>query len=104
MKIRRNYLSEEEIENLSYYYALRIENRNKSEYYFYSDLPCQATFISSKEKKNNTIQITKKLVKGYKHKTRQQLSDINKNQLSEFGKGIINQSVVLNSQNKLNQL
>ena len=34
MKIRRNYLSEEEIENLSYYYALRIENRNKSEYYF----------------------------------------------------------------------
>ena len=77
---------------------------NKSEYYFYSDLPCQATFLSSEEKKNHTIQITKKLIKGYKHKTRQQLSDINKSQLSDFGKGMINQSVVLNSKTKINQL
>ena len=33
-EIRRTYLSEYEIENLSYKYALKIENRNKSEYYF----------------------------------------------------------------------
>ncbi len=31
---RRNYLSESEIENLSYKKALKIENRNKSDYYF----------------------------------------------------------------------
>ena len=31
---RREYLSELEIENLSYSDALKIENRNKSNYYF----------------------------------------------------------------------
>jgi hypothetical protein len=31
---RKNYLSEYEIENLSYKDALQIENRNKSNYYF----------------------------------------------------------------------
>ena len=73
---------------------------NKSEYYFYSDLPCQASFISTKEKNNKTILIPKKIIKGYKTKAKQQLSDINKNQLSDFGKEIINQSVVLNPQSQ----
>ena len=77
---------------------------NKSEYYFYSDLPCQASFISSKEKKNNTLLITKKIIKGYNSKTRQQLSDINKSQLSDFGKEIINQSLVLNPKSQRNKL
>ena len=72
---------------------------NKAEYYFYSDLPCQATFISDQEKNNNTntINITKKLVQNHKIKHRQQLNDINKNQLSNFGKEIVNQSIILNS-------
>ena len=80
---------------------------NKSEYYFYSDLPCQASFLSSQEKKNNKIIITKKIINGYKTKARQQLNDINKNQLSDFGKEIVNQSMVLNplAQNKtMNQI
>ena len=28
---------------------------NKSEYYFYTDLPCQATILSAKDKKNNLL-------------------------------------------------
>ena len=31
---RKNYLSEYEIENLSYKDALKIEDRNKSDYYY----------------------------------------------------------------------
>ena len=31
---RKNYLSEYEIENLSYKNALKIDDRNKSNYYF----------------------------------------------------------------------
>ena len=79
---------------------------NKAEYYFYSDLPCQATFISDQEKNNNTntINITKKLVQNHKIKHRQQLNDINKNQLSNFGKEIVNQSVILNSKTQRNLL
>ena len=79
----------------------------KSEAYYFSALPCQASFISSKEKTNATIEITKKLIKTKKIKNRQQLSDINKEQLSEFGKEIVNQSVALNpntQRNKLNLL
>ena len=34
IKIRRLYLSESEVENLSYIYALKIENRHKSDFYF----------------------------------------------------------------------
>jgi len=70
----------------------------KSESYYFSDLPCQARFISEKEKNSSTMEITKKLIKSKKIKNRQQLSDINKEQLSDFGKEIINQSVVLNPQ------
>ena len=73
---------------------------NKSEYYFYSDLPCQASFLSAKERKKNTLLITKKIIKSYKVKNRQQLTDINKNQLSDFGKEMVNQSMALNSQTK----
>jgi hypothetical protein len=66
---------------------------NKSEFYFYSNMPCQASFISQKEK--NKLLIGQKLIKN-----RQQLNDINKSQLSDFGKEMINQSVVMNQELK----
>ena len=75
---------------------------NKSEFYFFSDLPCQASFLTIKEKKNNTLSLTKKLIKGYKVKNRQQLNDINTKQLSNFGKEIINKSVLLNQTQRNN--
>ena len=76
---------------------------NKSEFYFFSDLPCQASFLTNKEKNNNILSLTKKLIKGYKVKNRQQLNDINKNQLSDFGKEIVNKSVLLNPKTQRNK-
>ena len=76
----------------------------KSEAYYFSDLPCQASFISAKERNNNTLEITKKLIKTKKIKNRQQLSDINKEQLSDFGKEIVNQSVALNPKLQRNNM
>ena len=74
---------------------------NKSEYYFYTDLPCQATILSKKEKNN----LLSNLNANKKNKNKQQLSDINKNQLSEFGKGMISHSIDFNaSNNKLKSL
>ena len=76
---------------------------NKSEYYFYTDLPCQATIISSKEK--NSLLISTNININMRNKNKQQLSDINKNQLSEFGKEMVTQSIDFNSsKNKLKNL
>jgi hypothetical protein len=45
---------------------------NKSEYYFYTDLPCQATILSAKDKKNNLLLPNISL----RNKNKQQLSKI----------------------------
>ena len=78
---------------------------NKSEYYFYTDLPCQATILSSKDKKNNLL-LPKNIT--IRNKSKQQLSDINKNQLSDFGKEMITHSIDFNlsktNQNKLKSI
>ena len=70
---------------------------NKSEYYFYSDLPCQATILSSKE--NNKLLLSNINIK---NKGKQQLSDINKNQLSDFGKEMITHSIDFNTSKNIN--
>ena len=67
---------------------------NKSEYYFYTNLPCQATILSSQPK--NNLLLSNITIKN-KNKNKQQLSDINKNQLSEFGKEMITHSIDFNS-------
>jgi len=73
---------------------------NKSEYYFYTDLPCQATILSSNNK--NVLVLPNVNIKS---KNKQQLSDINKNQLSDFGKEMITHSIDFNaSKNKLKGL
>ena len=76
---------------------------NKSEYYFYTDLPCQATILSSNSKKILLLPNV-----NIKNKGKQQLSDINKNQLSDFGKEMVTHSIDFNSsrnnQNKLKSL
>ena len=58
---------------------------NKSEYYFYENLPCQATIIKFSPFKNNNQNSGFSTIKNNK----QQLSDINKNKLSDFGKGML---------------
>ena len=74
---------------------------NKSEYYFYTDLPCQATILSAKDKKNNLLLPNISL----RNKNKQQLSDINKNQLSDFGKEMVTHSIDFNlSRNNPNKL
>ena len=67
---------------------------NKSEYYFYTNLPCQSTILSSQSKSNLLLSNT---TMKNKYKSKQQLSDINKNQLSEFGKEMITHSIDFNS-------
>ena len=59
-KKRRNYLTEIEIENLSYKDALKIENRNKSEYYFSLLLEKNrliSMFLNDKDYNISTIKI-----------------------------------------------
>ena len=77
---------------------------NKSEYYFYTDLPCQATILSAKDKKNNLLLPNISI----RNKSKQQLSDINKNQLSDFGKEMVTHSIDFNlpknNQNKLKSM
>ena len=75
---------------------------NKSEYYFFTELPCQATILSSREKSNLLVS---NLNINIRNKNKQQLSDINKNQLSDFGKEMVTHSIDFNlSKNKLNKL
>ena len=62
---------------------------NKSEYYFFTELPCQATIIPNKNKAL--------LMNATRNK--QQLNDINKNQLSEFGREMVTHSMELTSTN-----
>ena len=72
---------------------------NKSEYYFYSDLPCQAAILSSKD--NNKLLLPNI---NLRNKGKQQLSDINKNQLSDFGKEMITHSIDFNTSKNINNL
>ena len=57
---------------------------NKTEYYFFTNLPCQATIINNEKsytlKNGSTNQI---------YKNRSKLININKNKLSEFGKELL---------------
>ena len=62
---------------------------NKSEYYFFTELPCQATIIPNK---NLSLLMNAT-------RTKQQLSDINKSQLSEFGREMITHSMEFNASN-----
>ena len=57
---------------------------NKTEYYFYTNLPCQATIINN-EILNTKINESSNQI----HKTRSKLININKNKLSEFGKELL---------------
>ena len=57
---------------------------NKTEYYFYTNLPCQATIINN-EIPNTKINESSNQI----YKTRSKLININKNKLSEFGKELL---------------
>ena len=57
---------------------------NKTEYYFYTNLPCQATIINN-EILNTKINESSNQI----YKTRSKLININKNKLSEFGKELL---------------
>jgi len=57
---------------------------NKTEYYFYTNLPCQATIINN-EIANAKINESSNQI----YKTRSKLININKNKLSEFGKELL---------------
>ena len=75
---------------------------NKSEYYFYTDLPCQATILNTKEKKKLLINTNINI--NMRNRNRQQLGDINKTQLTDFGKEMT-QSIDFNlSKNKLKNM
>jgi len=54
---------------------------NKPEYYFFSDIPCLATILTSYNKNQNLM------------KTTNRLANINKKKLSEFGKDMISKSI-----------
>ena len=56
---------------------------NKTEYYFFANLPCQATIIN--DDLTNTINQNQNLL----NKSRSKLLNINKNKLSEFGKELL---------------
>jgi len=56
---------------------------NKTEYYFFTNLPCQATII------NNDLTNTINDSANQLYKSRNKLININKNKLSEFGKEIL---------------
>ena len=72
---------------------------NKSEYYFYTNLPCQATILSTRDKNKLLISNI-----SLKNKNKQQLSDINKNQLSDFGKEMVTHSIDFNISKSNNNL
>ena len=65
---------------------------NKPEYYFFSDMPCIGTILTSYNKNQNLM------------KTTNRLANINKKKLSEFGKDMISKSIenALTGRNTLN--
>ena len=67
---------------------------NKTEYYFYSDLPCLGTLMT----KNNSAIDNKILFGNINNNTANRLNDINKNKLSEYGK-VLTQNFESNKQN-----
>jgi len=71
---------------------------NKTEFYFYSDLPCLGTLMT---KYNNTEIDNKILFGNINNNTANRLNDINKNKLSEYGK-VLTQNFESNKQNSTN--